>query len=87
MSLVAPDEVLGWRQGRLIYRGQPLEVVASDLNRYVTTPVRFRDRNAAQMTFSGVLVLDDKQAVLKRLAQLSPVTSTFTPEGLWLSSQ
>ena len=87
VSMVAPDEVLGWRQGRLIYRSQPLDVVASDLNRYVSTPLKFRDHKTAQMKFSGVLVLDDERAVVKRLTQLAPVTSTSSPEGLWLSSQ
>jgi transmembrane sensor len=42
-STVAVDEVAGWRQGRLIYRDQPLSRIVGDMNRLFPRPVKLGD--------------------------------------------
>lgn len=68
-----PAEVLAWRTGRLVYRDQPLSVVVADLNQQFATPIRVADPALAATTFSGVLILDDQDAVIRRLALLVPI--------------
>lgn len=70
-----PAEVLSWRTGRLVYRGQPLSEVIADLNQQFETPIRVDDPNLAATPISGVLVLDDQAAVIRRLALLVPVSA------------
>jgi transmembrane sensor len=62
-----PDTVFAWTQGRLIYDRRPLAEVVIDLNRRFKTPIRLLPA-AASRTFSGVLILDDEDTVVRRLA-------------------
>ena len=64
---VDPDAVFAWTEGRLIYDHRPLAEVVADLNRHFKTPVRLLPAAVGQ-TFSGVLVLDDEDTVVRRLA-------------------
>jgi transmembrane sensor len=75
VATAEPDEVLGWRTGRLVYRGQPLSEVVADLNQQFATPIRIEDPALAATPISGVLVLDDQAAVIRRLALLVPISA------------
>lgn len=79
-----PSEVLGWRTGRLVYRGQPLSEVVSDLNQQFSTPILIEDSTLAAMPISGVLVVDDQDAVIRRLALLVPVSAVRSGAGVVL---
>ncbi len=82
VSTVAIDEVAGWRQGRLIYRDQPLSQIAGDLNRLFPRPVKLGDARAANMRLSGVLIVDEQDAMVDRLSQLLPVRPTTTDDAI-----
>ena len=69
------QDVLGWRSGRLVYRGQPLSEVVADLNQQFATPIRIDDPALAATPISGVLILDSQDAVIRRLALLVPVSA------------
>src|SRR5262249_12077708 len=76
MVLVAnTDEAFSWRAGRLIYRDRPLAEVAADLNRYGQDQVRVQGP-AADLRFTGVLTIDNQPAMVQRLTDLLPVSST-----------
>jgi transmembrane sensor len=79
-----PEEVLGWRSGRLVYRDQPLSEVVADLNQQFSTPIVIEDARLAATPISGVLVLDDQDAVIRRLALLVSVTAVRSPAGVVL---
>lgn len=79
-----PDEVLGWRAGRLIYRGQSLAEVVSDLNQQFVTPIRIEDPSLLNTPISGVLVLDDQASVIRRLALLVPISAVRSERGVIL---
>ena len=64
---------MSWRTGRLIYRDQPLGDVVADLNQQFATPIALEDPGLAATRVSGVLVLDDQDAVIRRLALLAPL--------------
>jgi transmembrane sensor len=76
--------VLGWRSGRLVYRGQPLSEVVADLNQQFATPIRIDDPALAATPISGVLILDNQDAVIRRLALLVPISAVRSDAGVVL---
>jgi transmembrane sensor len=84
VTAATPEEVLGWRSGRLVYRDQPLSEVVSDLNQQFPTPIIIEDPKLAATPISGVLVLDDQDAVIRRLALLVSVTAVRSDGGVVL---
>jgi transmembrane sensor len=82
VSSVATEEILGWREGRLIYRDRPLSAIAADMNRLFDRPVKLGDARAASMRLSGVLIVDQQDAMIGRLSNLLPVQATTTSEAV-----
>ncbi|MBW8812599.1 MAG: FecR domain-containing protein [Caulobacterales bacterium] len=74
-----PEAAFAWTEGRLVYSAAPLREVAADLSRSLGVPVRVADASTGQLRFSGVLALDDKAAVLRRLQAFAPVRAE--PQG------
>ncbi|WP_433933312.1 FecR family protein [Brevundimonas diminuta] len=73
----------GWTQGRRAYDDRPLSEVAADLSRAFPTPVSAAP-DAANIRFSGVILLDDEDAVIARLERFLPVKATRSPQGVRL---
>jgi transmembrane sensor len=84
VGAAAPDQALGWRSGRLVYRGQPLSDVVADLNAEFATPIRIADPALAATPISGVLILDDEPAVVRRLALLVSAQAVPSDGGVML---
>ena len=82
VAAIAVDEVTGWRQGRLIYRDRPLSEIVGDLNRLFPRPVKLGDDTAADMRLSGVLIVDEQDAMVDRLSHLLPVRTTTTDDAI-----
>jgi transmembrane sensor len=82
LQAVAVEEVAGWRQGRLIYRDQPLSQIAGDMNRLFPRPVKLGDAATADMRLSGVLIVDEQDAMVDRLSHLLPVRTTTTEDAI-----
>lgn len=83
---VAPDAAFAWSTGRLIYDNQPLSRVAADLGRKYRTPITV-DGTAANLRFTGVLVLDGEDRVISRLEAFLPVTAHRGAAGITLTSK
>lgn len=81
---VEPADVYAWRTGRLIYRDQPLGDVVADLNQQYARQITLDDPALAATRFSGVLVLDDQDAVIRRLALLAPLRALPSARGVTL---
>jgi transmembrane sensor len=73
IAAAEPQEVLGWRT----------EVV-DDLNQQFSTPIRVDDPTLAATPISGVLVLDNQAAVIRRLALLVPIETVRSDAGVIL---
>ncbi|MET0273869.1 MAG: FecR domain-containing protein [Phenylobacterium sp.] len=84
LSDVDPQEALGWRSGRLVYRGEPLATVVADLNREFVEQIEVTDPALARLPVTGVIVLDDQAAVATRLSLMLPVRSVPSAHGLLL---
>ena len=81
---VEPSDVFAWRNGRLIYRDRPLGEVVADLNQQYARQISLEDPAMAATRFSGVLVLDDQDAVIRRLALLAPLRALPSARGITL---
>lgn len=84
LSAVDPQEALGWRSGRLVYRGAALSEVVADLNREFARQIEVTDPALARTPVTGVIVLDDQASVAKRLSLMLPVRSVPSERGLLL---
>ncbi|GGL10465.1 MULTISPECIES: FecR family protein [Caulobacter] len=81
-----PDAAFAWKSGKLIYDRTPLIEVVADLNRYVTTPIRV-DPSAASVTVSGVLLVDEEAAMVRRLELFAPVVAETKPREVVLKAK
>ena len=79
-----PAVAMSWRSGRLIYRDEPLSIVAADLSRLPGHAVRAADTETAKLRFSGVISARNSDEAAKVLTMLTPVTLQETPQGLVL---
>jgi transmembrane sensor len=86
LSTADPQQVESWRTGRLIFRDEALGDLVADLNQQFTGTITLADPALAQMRVSGVLVLDNEAAVIRRLALLAPVKALPSGNGVLLRS-
>jgi transmembrane sensor len=86
VTAVDPDEAFAWRQGRLICRDESLGQVVGALNRAFPVPIETRGA-AAELRFSGVLVLDDEDAVVRRLQAFLPIEADRSHDRIALVSR
>ena len=84
LSPTNPDDAVAWTRGQLIYAAAPLSEVAADLGRSLGRPVRVADAATGRIRFTGVLALDDKDAVLRRLEAFVPVKAETEGVGVVL---
>lgn len=84
LSGVDPQETLGWRSGRLVYRATPLAEVVADLNHQFVEQIEVTDPALARMPVTGVIVLDNHAAVATRLSLMLPIRSVPSKQGLLL---
>ena len=81
-----PDAAFAWKAGKLVYRDTPLAEVVADLNRYVATPIRV-DPSAASVKVSGVLLVDEEAAMIRRLELFAPIVSQHSGGEILLKAK
>jgi transmembrane sensor len=86
ITRVGADEAGAWREHRLVSHDRSLASIVDDLNRAFATPITVRG-DAANLSFSGVLVLDDEDAVIARLKAFLPLDVDRSQAGFTLSSR
>jgi transmembrane sensor len=85
LSAVEPLQVEAWKTGRLIFNDRPLGDVIADVNQqFASDPIVIDDPALADTKVSGVLVLDDQAAVIRRLALLAPIKALPSAQGVIL---
>lgn len=65
---VDPRSALAWRKKQLIFKGQRLQVVIDELNRYLPNPIQLADPTLGNMEITAVIQLSDPQSSLRALA-------------------
>lgn len=86
VSQVDPQDALAWRRGVLVYRNRPLAEVTADLGRYLPLPVRV-DPSAQGLKFTGLLFIDNEDAMMRRLEAFLPVTAERTSTEIRLKAR
>ena len=79
-----PDQSFSWPSGRIVYDDRPLTEVVADLNRYFATPIRLGDPAVGRIRFTGVIVIESEDVVVRRLQGLLPIRAERSQDALVL---
>ncbi|MCY0854398.1 FecR family protein [Cupriavidus sp. D39] len=72
---------MAWREGKLLFKDQPLSLVAAEVSRYRRSPVRISDAGTGALRLSSVFRADDTDALLAALPQFLPVGVRTLADG------
>ncbi|CAN5296753.1 FecR family protein [soil metagenome] len=84
IAKVAPEEADSWRTGRLIYHDAGVGEVVQALNIQFGPPTIHVTRPASDLRFSGVLMLDERDKVIRRLTAALPLQTRRDAAGVTL---
>jgi transmembrane sensor len=73
LVVVNQEQATSWREGRLEFINEPLEVVIADVNRYSNLHLSISDPATARLTFTGTVMPEDLSAWLTALPSALPV--------------
>jgi transmembrane sensor len=73
---------LAWREGAIIFDGQPLSQAVSEIERYTDARIVVSDSRVAALRVGGRFRTDDVQGFLDGLQAALPVTIRRTADGL-----
>lgn len=82
----APDDLLAWRKGRLVYRDAALSDIVADLNRYRAAPIRLIDKRAETLRITAAFAIGQGEQILAGLAASQPIVVRKTTHGLIIQS-
>jgi len=82
-----PTRTAAWREQRLEFDNEPLDVVVASLNRYSRRPVRIADASLASLAFTGTIRTDAIDRWLEALPQVLPLRVEMRPSEVVLSSR
>ena len=86
---VSSDDIevkLSWREGRLVFRSEPLEKALAEVERYTTVEFVFLDESLKTLTISGRFRAGDVEALLASLRSNFNITHEFVGENRVLLS-
>ncbi|MDF3832053.1 FecR domain-containing protein, partial [Cupriavidus basilensis] len=72
---------MAWRDGKLLFKDQPLSLVAAEVSRYRRNAVRVSDAGTGALRLSSVFRADDTDALLAALPQILPVAVRTLADG------
>ncbi|WP_237717208.1 FecR family protein [Cupriavidus basilensis] len=72
---------MAWREGKLLFKDQPLSLVAAEVSRYRRSPVRISDAGTGALRLSSVFRADDTDALLAALPRFLPVGVRTLADG------
>lgn len=81
----APDDVGSWRAGRLVFRNEPLSLVAPEVGRHAGVTVTV-DPAIAQRRFSGVFAVGDGTQLVDQLGRIMGIDVRHEGTAVHLSA-
>lgn len=76
------EAATSWRDGRLVFRKEPLDQAVAEINRYSTSKIRLdQDPRLAALTVSGVFNVGKPETFALALETMHTVETSRTPEG------
>jgi len=83
---ISPARATSWRDHRLEFIDEPLDVVVANINRYSTRPLRIVDAQVETLTFTGTVRPDALDGWLRALGKVLPVRVTTVGDSIALAS-
>jgi len=81
-SIVDPAKYNAWTQGKLVFRSDPMAVVASRLERWYNVKVELKDESLDKFSFRATFEDDELKEVLRFLSMTSPIRYHITPSKI-----
>lgn len=84
LSAVTPvqiENILAWRQGKIVFRNAPLAQVVAEMNRYLKHPATLSAPALRDYRVAGVFNIDEPQAILAALPAVAPVQVREQADG------
>jgi transmembrane sensor len=75
------DPATPWREGRLVFRDEPLRLVVARINRYSSTQVEVRDRAIEDLRVTTTVYGDRVGSWLNGVEAVLPVRVRYAPDG------
>lgn len=79
-------DAVAWRERRLVFRGETLENVAAEFNRYNERHIRIKGDAARRKELSGTFDADDAQSLVLFLRRLDDVTVDLSGDDVVIRS-
>jgi transmembrane sensor len=83
---ISPARATSWRDHRLEFVDEPLDVVVANINRYSARPLRIVDAQVETLTFTGTVRPDALDGWLRALGKVLPVRVTTSGDSIALAS-
>ena len=83
---ISPGQATSWRDHRLEFVNEPLDVVVANINRYSLRPLRIADAQTATLTFTGTVRPDALDGWVRALGKILPVRVTADDDAITLAS-
>lgn len=74
-------DTLSWRQGKLVFNGEPLEEVIAEISRYSSTEFQFESEDIKQVRIAGTFKSGDIKGLLIALNDTFGVSSSKMDKG------
>ena len=81
-DIIDPLKYSGWKDGKLMFRGDPMEEVARRLERWYNVKVNIANKELEHYSFRGTFIDDTLEEVLNFLAMTSPISYRVAPRRL-----
>ena len=81
-DITDPLKYSGWKDGKLIFRGDPMIEVAMRLERWYNVKVNIADKELEHYSFRGTFIDDTLEEVLKLFTMTSPISYKISPRKM-----
>jgi transmembrane sensor len=82
MSVVDPSKYIGWTEGKLVFRGDPMAEVARRIERWYNVKINLTSNELNKYSFRATFQDDKLEDVLKFLSMTSPISYQILPSQL-----
>jgi transmembrane sensor len=82
ISLAEASRALAWRQGAVVFAGEPLSVAVAELNRYMEVRFVVTDPAVGELRVGGHFKTDDVDGIVRGLESALPISIRRTDNGL-----
>lgn len=76
------SRTLAWRQGAVVFAGEPLSRALAELNRYTETRFVVTDREVGELRIGGRFKTTDVEGIVRGLESALPIATRRTDDGL-----